>query len=152
MITELDSLLYQAEAEYLEQKELDNFKSQIFALEKRLQLYEIISSKEADLFQYVASQLSTSYPDEPEAKIKRALKHWLITMRYCGMSMLFDNPKYLEHRVLEWLPEQIAAHQLKDIEQSLFAVLQKRLKKILSSEQFSLIQPYLEQAQGALLS
>ncbi|MEO0835985.1 MAG: phycobilisome protein [Cyanobacteria bacterium J06642_3] len=151
MITELDSLLYQAEAEYLEQKELDNFKSQIFALEKRLQLYEIISSKETDIFQSVATHLLTMCPDEPEDKIKRALKHWLITMRYCGMSMLFDNPMYLEHRVLEWLPEQIAAHQLKDIEQSLFAVLQKRLKRILSSEQFSLIQPYLEQAQGALL-
>ncbi|MEM7758779.1 MAG: phycobilisome protein [Cyanobacteria bacterium P01_G01_bin.67] len=152
MITKLDSLLYQAEAEYLEQDDLDKFKSEIFSLEKRVQLYEIISSKETDIFQYVATQLLASYPDEPEAKIRRALKHWLIVMRYCGMSMLFDNPKYLQHRILEWLPEQITAHQLQDVERSLFSFLQKRLTKVLSSEQWSLLKPYFELAQNALLS
>ena len=151
MITDLDSLLYQAEAEYLEQEDLELFKSQIFSLEKRLQVYEIISSQETDVFQYIGTHLFDNFPDEPEEKIKRALKHWLMVMRYCGMSMLFANSRYLKQRILEWLPEQITAYELKEIEQSLFSLLLKRLQKVLSSEQFSLLQPYLEQAEAALL-
>ena len=151
MITDLDSLIYQAEAEYLEQPDLDKFKEQISALEKRLQIYEIISSKETEVFQYIANYLFSSFPDESDLKIKQALKHWLMVMRYCGMAMLFNNPMYLKHRVLSWLPEQITAHQLQDIEVSLSSSLQKRLKRILSSEQFLILQPYLEQAHNALL-
>ncbi len=150
MITDINTLLHQAEAKYLSQQDLANFKSQIFSLEKRLQIYEIIRSKETEIFQNVANQLSNNFANEPE-KIRRALKHWLTIVRYCGMAMLSENPLYLKHRILEWLPEQIEAHQMKDMEQNLFSLLQKRLKKILSSEQFSILQPYLEQAQICLL-
>ncbi len=150
MITDIDSLLYQAEAEYLSHQDLANFKSQIFSLEKRLQIYETIRAKETEIFQNVANQLSSNFSQEPE-KIRRALKHWLTILRYCGMAMLSENPLYLKHRILEWLPEQIKAHQMQDLEQNLFSLLQKRLKRILNSEQFSILQPYLEQAEAALL-
>lgn len=151
MITDLDSILYKAEAEYLKQQDLANFKSQIFSLEKRLQIYEIIRSKEIETFQYVANQLSDSFPDESETKIKRALQHWLVVTRYCAMAMLSDNYLYLRQRILEWLPEQIEAHQMKDLEQKLFSLLHQRFKKILNSEQFSILQPFLEVSQNALL-
>ena len=150
MITDLDSLLYKAEAEYLSQQDLANFKSQIFALEKRLEIYKIVSSKETEIFQYVAQRLTEDFADESEAKIERAFKHWLAIVRYGAMGMLFDNPQYFQHRILEWLPEQIEAHQMQKLEQSIFSLLQKRLQKILSSEQFSILQPYLEQAQDSL--
>lgn len=150
MISDLDSLLYKAEAEYLSQRDLANFKSQIFALEKRLEVYKIISSKEVEVFKFVASRLAEDFADESETKLERALKHWLATIRYCAMAMLFENPQYLQHRILEWLPEQIAAHQMQDLEQSISSLLEKRFKKVLNSEQFSLFQPYLEQAQTAL--
>ena len=151
MIPNLDSLLYQAEEKYLEQKDLANFKSQIFALEKRLKTYEIIRAKEADIFEYVNSHLANNFPDESESKIERALRHWLMVTRYCGMAMLSDNSNYLKQRVLEWLPEQIEAYDLKDLEQNLFFYLLKRLKKVLNPEQFIMFQPYLEQAQNDLL-
>lgn len=152
MITSLDSLLYQAEEKYLSQQDLANFQSQIFSLEKRLQTYEVLRAEEADTFQYVTNHLAKNFPNEPENKIERALKHWLMVTRYCGMAMLSDNSIYLTQRILEWLPEQIEAYELKNIEQSLFSLLQKRLRKSLNSEQFAMLQPYLEQAQNALLN
>ena len=151
MITNIDSILYQAEEKYLDQQDLAMFKSQIFSLEKRLKAYEILRNKETDIFQYIANHLTNNFPNEPESKIERALKHWVAIARYCGMAMLSDNPTYLTQRILDWLPEQIEAHQLKDLERSLFSFLQKRLQKIFTPEQFSLLQPYLEQAQNALL-
>lgn len=150
MNTDLDSILYKAETEYLSEQDLANFKSQIFALEKRLQIYKILREKETEIFQSIANKLSTNFADEPEPKIERALKHWLAITRYCAMAMLADNPAYLQQRILEWLTEQIEAHQMKDIEQGIAAELTKRLQKILNPEQFSVMQPYLEQARAAV--
>lgn len=148
MISDIDSILYKAEAEYLEQQDLANFKGQIFALEKRLQVYEIISSKETEIFQSIATRLANN-PDEPD-KIRLGLKHWLMVMRYCAMAMLLDNPDYLKYR-LEWLSEQVEAYQTKAIEQKIFELLQKRFQKVLDSEQLSILKPYLEQTRNALL-
>jgi hypothetical protein len=152
MITEIDSLIYQAEAEYLAQKDLGIFKSQILYLSERLKIYEQIRDQETEIFQHVVNQMVNNFPDEPESRVKRAVKHWLMILRYCGMAMLSNDSQYLEQRILAWLPEQIAAHQMQELEQNLFGYLHKRLKKILGNEQFSILQPYLEQSQNVLLS
>ena len=151
MITEIDSQIYQAEAEYLAQKDLGVFKSQILYLEERLKVYEQIRDQEGEIFQHVARQISQNFPNEPELQVKRALKHWMITIRYCSMAMLSSDPLYLQ-RILEWLPEQIEAHQTQALEKKLYSYLQERLKKDLGTENFSILQPYLEQSQNALLN
>jgi hypothetical protein len=151
MITDIDALLYKAEAEYLQQQDLAKFKSQMFSLEQRLKIYELLRENEIEIFQPIANQLLITFPDEDQQKIERALKHWLSVLRYCGMAMLSNNQTYLQHRILEWLPVQIQAHQMESLEHTLFSFLQKRLRKTLSPEQFSLLQPFLEQAKTTLL-
>jgi len=151
MITEIDSQIYQAEAEYLAQKDLGIFKSQILYLEERLRVYEQLRDREAEIFQYVAEQINHNFPDEPELQVKRALKHWIITLRYCGMAMLSNDPLYLQ-QILEWLPAQIEAHQTKKLEKNLYSYLHKRLKKNLGNDDFSILQTYLEQSKNALLN
>lgn len=152
MITEIDSLIYQAEAEYLTQKDLGIFKSQILYLSERLKIYEQIRDQETEIFQHVVNQIFNNFPDEPELKVTRAVKHWLMILRYCSMAVLSNDAQYLERRILEWLPEQIAAHQMQELEQNLYGYLYKRLKKSLDNDQFSILQPYLEQSKNVLLS
>jgi hypothetical protein len=151
MIADLESILYKAEATYLEPSDLSIFKSQIFSLEKRLQVYELLRDQETEVFQYIANQLIKDFPELDEFKIKQALQHWILIMRHCGMAMLSDNHLYLQHRILEWLPETIEIHDLKVVEEKLCSLLQKRLQKALGSENFSLLEPFLEQSQNALL-
>ena len=150
MITEIDSLIYKAEAEYLAQTDLGIFKSQILYLEERLKVYEQLREIETETFEHVATQLINNFPDEPQANVKLALKHWLTIMRYCGMAILSNDSQYLEQRIMDWLPEQIAAYQIQELEQNLYSYLHKRLKKVLGVEQFSILQPYLEQCQKVL--
>jgi hypothetical protein len=151
MITEIDSLIYQAEDQYLTQKDLGLFKTQVLYLEERLKIYEQIRDQEGEIFQLIATQILTSFPDEPEANVKRALKHWIMLLRYCAMAMVSNDPKYLEQRILEWLPEQIAAHQMQGLEQNLYGYLNKRLKKSLENDHYSILQPYLEQCKTIFL-
>ena len=150
MITEIDSLIYKAEAEYLAQTDLGIFKSQILYLEERLKVYEQLREIETETFEHVATQLINNFPDEPQANVKLALKHWLTIVRYCGMAILSNDSQYLEQCIIDWLPEQIAAYQIQELEQNLYSYLHKRLKKVLSIEQFSILQPYLEQCQKIL--
>lgn len=152
MITEINFLIYQAETEYLTQADLGIYKSQILYLEERLKIYELLRAQETDIFQNVAHQIANNFPEEPEAKVESALKHWIMVVRYCGMAMLSNDSNYLQHRILEWLPEQIAAHELQNLEQNLYNYLQKRLKKVLGSEQFGIFQPFLEQSKKALFN
>ena len=152
MITEIDSLIYQAEAEYLAQKDLGILKSQILYLSERLKIYEQIRDQETEIFQHVVNQIANNFPDEPESRVKRAVKHWLMILRCCSMAMLSNDSQYLEQRILEWLPEQIAAYQMQELEQNLYGYLYKRLKKSLDNDQFSILQPYLEQSKNVLLS
>jgi hypothetical protein len=152
MITEIESLIYQAEAEYLSQKDLGVFKTQILCLSERLKIYEQIREQETEIFQHVVNQIVNNFPDEPEAKVERAVKHWLMILRYCSMAMLSNDSQYLERRILEWLPAQIAAHQMQELEQNLFGYLHKRLRKSLDNDQFAILQPYLEQSKNALLN
>lgn len=152
MITDIESLIYQAEAEHLTSQDLGIFKSQILYLEERLQVYEQIRAQETAIFQHVANQLLHNFPQQPEDRIKRALKHWLLVTRCCAMAMLSNDPLYLEQRILEWLPEQIAAHQMQELEQNLANYLLIRCKKVLGAESFAIIKPYLEKSKTILLT
>ena len=151
MIKDLESVLYQAESSYLDTQDLAIFKSKIFSLEQRLQTYEILREQEAETFQYVADRLSQNFSDVEEDKIRKSLHHWIMVTRYCAMAMLSDNREYLQYRILEWLPEQINVYNLEVLEENLFVFLYKRLKKTLKTEQFALIEPFLQQAKDALL-
>lgn len=152
MITDLEAILYKADETYLDSQDLARFKSQTFSLEKRLQTYEILRQQETSIFQYVADRLVKDLPDLSESKIKKALEHWLMIVRYCAMAMLADRPEYLQHHILDWLPEQIEIYNLRVLEENLYALLEKRLRKVLNAEQFSLLEPFLQQSKAALLS
>jgi len=151
MITEIESQIYSAEAEYLSSQDLGVLKTQILYLEERLKIYEQLRTQEAEIFQYAANQISKNFADESELKVKQALKHWLLILRYCGMAMLFNDSLYLQQQILSWLSAQIEARQTQDLEKHLYSYLHKRLKKVLGNEQFSILQPYLEQSKNALL-
>jgi primosomal protein N'' len=68
------------------------------------------------------------------------------------MAMLLNDPEYLQHRLLEWLTEQIKAHELQSLETDIYKYLQMRLKKVLSAEQLALLNPFLEEARKTLLA
>jgi len=124
MITEIDSQIYHAEIEYLSSKDLGIFKTQILYLEERLRIYEQLRSQETEVFQNVLNQIVQNFPDEPDTKVKQALKHWLMILRYCAMAMLANDSSFLQERILAWLPEQIEARQTKELEKHLYTYLQ----------------------------
>ena len=147
----ITSLSYKAEADYLQSEDLEILQNYTSSVKERLATYEVLRSREVDIFQPLVNRLIDTFPHESQEKIKLVLKHWISILRYCGMAMLMDNSAYLQHRLLEWIHPQIQAYKIQSLENELFTRLDKQLKKKLSPEEFRLLQPFLELAKQTLV-
>ena len=152
MQPEIKNLLYEAQDHYLKPEEIKNFKHYASSLAQRLEIYELLRDREIAIFQPVADQLLKSFPQEKQETLERSLKSWLSVLRYCAMAMLLNNPEFLQRRLLEWLTDLVRAHQeTQAIEITLHQLLLARLKELFSRQQLALMQPFLAQAEEALL-
>ncbi len=151
MDTALQELIYAADDHYLSDADLDRFHSTVQSLAERVETYEYIRDREVAILQPAADYLSEEFPTVDSKLLERAVLHWLSILRYSAMAMLFNNIEYLNHRILEWMPDLVEVYQLRDIEIAFFRLLQVQLKSDLSAEQVKLLKPYLEEAYGVLL-
>lgn len=145
----IQSLLYDADERYLKAGDIVAFKNYTSSLSQRLETYELLRDKEIVIFQPIANQLLTSFPDQ-QKDLERSLKNWLAVLRYCAMAMLLNNPEFLERRLLEWLTDIVRVHQIQAIDTALYKALQKQLPQLLA-DKYSLLQPFLTQAAASLL-
>lgn len=147
----IQSLLYDADERYLKAGDIVAFKNYTSSLSQRLETYELLRDKEIVIFQPIANQLLTSFPDQQQ-DLEHSLKNWLAVLRYCAMAMLLNNPEFLERRLLEWLTDIVRVHQIQAIDTALYKALQKQLPQLLADKQYSLLQPFLTQAGASLLA
>lgn len=147
----IHTLLYKAEARYLNRGEIDAYKSYTSSLAQRLETYELLRDGEINIFQPIADKLERTYPEQQQM-LEKSLKNWLAALRYCAMAMLLDNREFLQRRVLEWLTDTVQAHQTRAIDTSLYQLLQAQMPQILSKEQLALLQPFLDQAAATMLA
>lgn len=150
MNSTIQSLLYDADERYLRAGEVANLKSYTSSLSLRLETYELLRDKEIVIFQPIANQLLSSFPDQQQ-DLERSLKNWLAVLRYCAMAMLLNNFEFLDRRLLEWLTDIVRVHQTQAIDSALYGLLQKHLPQILADKQYSLLQPFLAQAAARLI-
>lgn len=152
MQVDLTNILLQAEEHYLDGQEVALFQDNIASLAKRLKTYRYLRDQEVEIFQPIATKLLKVYSGDNPQILEKALKYWLSTMRYCAMAMLLNNPEYLQRSILDWLSEIFKAYEMQTIEITIYDSLISQLKRSLSRDQFSLIQPFLEQSHKEFLS
>lgn len=152
MYPELQALIHEAEFQYLQAEDLGQLSDHVSSLQDRLATYKIIRDQEIEMFQTVADKLLEIFPQQNPQQIETAIKHWLLVIRYCAMAMLLNNPEFLERRLLEWFTDIVKAHEVENIENSLYSILQAQLLENLSETQIDCLQPFLEQARNALIN
>ncbi len=151
MQSDIEALVHRAEEDYLKQPDVELFRQHAASMQKRLETYECLRDREVAIFQPIINQLIKTYSQENPQLLEKVLKHWVSILRYCAMAMLVNNPEYLEYRILEWLSDIVKAHQMESLESALYELLLSRLSEVLTQEQLTLLQPFLEQAREALL-
>ena len=151
MNQEIKSLLYKAEADYLQHQDLELFQKYIKSLKTRMAVYKFLRDSELQIFQPIADEMVSTFPDEEQPKVYQAIKNWVSVMRCCGMAMLLNDSVYLKDRLLDWLAPQVQAYQMQSLDRALFSMLRTELEKSLVGEQFALLEPFLKQAKQTLL-
>lgn len=151
MHPELRNLLYTAEIAYFQSPDINQLRNIASSLKTRVQTYKSLRDCEVDIFQPVANQLLSAFPNENPQLLEHTLKHWLSVLRYCAMGMLLNDPDFLNHRLLEWLVDVVQAYELEAVEACAFEALESSLKRTLNAEQLELLQPFLEQAATTLV-
>ena len=152
MQSDLKAILYEAETNYLPAPQLEQFKANMASLAQRLETYQLLRDREIEIFQPIALELDQTYARENPELIEKALKHWIAVMRYGAMAMLLNNPEYLHNGILDWLGQIVKVRQIQPLENSIYELLLARLEKTLSSQQFGLMQPFLEQIKASLIA
>ena len=153
MNTKIQELHKKAELTYLEDQELERINHYLlYSLSKRVEIYKLISSQEIDIFQPIANQINTIFTEEEPEKIELALKYWISILRHWCMALIIEEPNYLNDHILEWLVPQIKGYQISILSNKIFSLLQKSLSKKLSSVQYSLIKPYIQETEKNLVN
>jgi hypothetical protein len=150
MNQEFQALINAAEDHYLPSQELYPLKQQVDTLGQRLEAYELLRDREVEVFQAVADQLQSAFPNLDERRLNRALEDGLAMLRYAAMAMLQQNPEYLQRRWLEDLGDRVQAYELVAVELAMLQLIQTHLSKRIAVVPMSLIQPYLDQVQRRL--
>lgn len=152
MYPELQALIHEAESQYLNEEDLNKLSLEVSTLKNRIAAYKLLRDEEIKIFQGIADDLVTKFPQENPKKIETTIRHWLVIMRYSTMAMMLNNHEFLEHRLLEWLTDIIQAHQSDAIFAAIYSLLIAKLNNVLSNDELAHIQPFLTQANDYLVN
>lgn len=151
MQSKFEDLQRAAEDHYLQPTEINQFKEQVGALQDRLALYEVLRDQELAIFQVVAHQQLKESSDIPQADLEKIMTHWISVLRYSAMAMLMDQPAYLENQ-LSFYAEILRRDDFSVINHNICLFLKQCLRSVLSEEQLSLLEPFIQQIDTHLVS
>jgi len=100
--------------------------------------------------QPVADQIEVAMPKVDQKVLEIGIKNLILVMRYSAMAILTNNPTLLKTRLLDWLEQVSLGYDLQELNAALFKLLNQSLKKELTTEQLSLLQPLINSAQVTL--
>jgi hypothetical protein len=151
MMPKIEELINQAQDRYLASDELGLMESYISSLPDRLKLYKIIRDHEIDLLQAVADQISTELPSVTDEDLETGIKNLILVLRYSSMAMLLNDENFLKQRLLNWLEGIMSMHDMRRLNETLYKLLNQKLREQFSPSQLALIQPLITAAQVTLI-
>ncbi|MCY7334389.1 MAG: hypothetical protein LH649_17420 [Pseudanabaena sp. CAN_BIN31] len=151
MMPKIEELISQAQDRYLASDELGLMESYISSLPDRLKLYKMIRDREIDLLQAVADQISTELPSVTDEDLETGIKNLILVLRYSSMAMLLNDENFLKQRLLNWLEGIMSMHDMRRLNETLYKLLNQKLREQFSPSQLALIQPLITAAQVTLI-
>lgn len=142
------SIFHDAENNYLNPEALTEVSQYMTSLKERTTLYRTIRDQEINWMQPIADELEQHFPSEALPRLEMSLRNALLSLRHCAMAMLMDDPSYLGDRFLNWFHESSQVHASLEIDRYLQTALRRQLSSNLSSPQFRLLMPFLDQVQA----
>jgi hypothetical protein len=148
----IEHIFDDVENRYLPQESLKQVHLYVKSLPERITAYRTLRDRETVILQKVADQLQKTFPDVPQEALERSLRYAMLTLRQCAMAMLMEDHNYLEDQLISWLRESVVIHGTAKVDRVLYSYLKKVMVQALSAKQFTLLNPLVEQVEGAVLN
>ncbi|MFM7424349.1 MAG: hypothetical protein ACKO7W_05035 [Elainella sp.] len=152
MHPQIATVFDEPEHHYLKLEELKLLSQYVASMPERLDTYRNLRDRELEVMQAVVDQLEAEFPQESEQNLERCIKHALLMLRYCALSLLLNDETLVQQRFLNWVTPLAKTYGTKAIDTKLYRLLNQQLSKVLTAKQMSYLSPSLSLAQEALLS
>lgn len=150
MHPQLEAIFDDAESRYLKPDELQLLSQYVDSLPIRLNAYRTLRDRELEIMQPVADQLQAQLPTERIENLERALKNAMLTLRYCAMGLLLNDPSFARDRLVSWLGGTMRLHNIQSINTVLYRLVHQYLSQVLSPQELNLLTPYLTSAEALM--
>lgn len=147
MHPQLETIFDDAESRYLKPDELQLLSQYVDSLPVRLNAYRKLRDRELEVMQPVADQLQAQLPNEKIENLERALKTAMLTLRYCAMGLLLNDPSFAQDRLISWLGGTMRLYNIQSINTVLYRLMQQHLSQVLSPQEMNSLTPYLTSAE-----
>jgi vacuolar-type H+-ATPase subunit E/Vma4 len=147
----IDGIFDEADSHFLKNEGLSEINRYVKSLPERITAYRMLRDREIEIMQKAADQLESTFPDQSTAALERSISNALLLLRHAAMAMLMNDERFLQDRLLDWLGESIQIHGTLAIDTALQRLLAQQLERGMSPQHMSLLNPFLQRAQAAIL-
>lgn len=151
MGSQIEQVLIEAEARYLQADGIDQLKHFVKGWPQRQSIYLTLRAQEPQILRTAMGQLQSEEPGLTPQVLGLCQQDLALTLRQAAMAMLLQDEELLKQGLLEWLEEQVRLYNLQQVYEAAFRALQAALKTCLSPAQLEFIKPFVTQAQVTLL-
>lgn len=151
MHPQIEALFNEAENRYLKPEELNVINQYVKSLPGRMDAYRALRDCELTVMQAVADQLQVALPQEKIENLERCIKNALLVLRYCAMGMLLNDDAFAQERIVNWLSETANVYNTRQIDLTLYRLLNQKLSQALNPSHMALLSPQLVKAETLLL-
>lgn len=152
MHPQLATVFDEAENRYLKPEELKLMTQYVASMPERLDAYRSLRDRELAVMEAVVAQLQQEMPQVPADLMERCIKHALLMLRYCGLSLLTNDETLVQRRFVDWVGPLSTIFDTQAIDTKLYQLLNQQLSQVLTPKQMSYLSPSLAFAQEAILS
>jgi hypothetical protein len=151
MGSQIEQVLIEAEARYLQADGIDQLKHFVKGWSQRLSIYQTLREQEPQILLTAMGHLQSEKLGLTPQVLSLCQQDLALTLRQAAMAMLLQDEDLLKQGLLEWLEEQVRLYNLQQVYETAFRSLQTALKTCLSPAQLEFIKPFVTQAQVTLL-
>ena len=152
MHPQIESIFDEAENRYLNADELEVLTQYVDSLPHRLETYRQVRDQELAIMQQVADNLQVVLPKAKTSSVERSIKNALLVLRYCAMAMLLNDESFVKEHLLTWLKGIVSNSDTREIDVTLYQLLEQQLVQTLGDQQMTHLRPLIEMAKNVLLN
>jgi hypothetical protein len=148
--SQIEEIISRGEGRYLSATELQPIKQYVQTFTARAKTYQILQEKSEVLVRHALKKFMVQHPDIMQKHGKRCHYDMTMLLRYVGIAILRNDPRFLNDALVLWQANILTAYQKQKACHVAYRYLQEAVKEHLPSQAEQMIDPYIEMMMQAL--